>query len=163
MNRLFSWLIKNNYTYEVKACGGSYFYNAPGCHIEAAAVDIVGPDLNEVRARQNRLEKYINRYGYYILFDNRLSCDRFNNYNKSFLIVSVDGAAALEQFEIFHGAAAADCELLIHKYHIEGIYHSKHEELEQSLRGIMDYYGSLYNQSLIHPVGFNMSASVSAC
>lgn len=163
MNKLYNWLMKNDYSYKVEACGGSYFYNAPGCHVVAAAVDIVGPDLNEVRTRQNKLEKYLYRYNYVILHDNRLSCDCFNNYHKYFLIVSTDGAAAIEQFEIFHGAAAADCELLIHKYHVEGIYESNHEELEKALRGIMDYYGSLYNQSLIRPVELNMSASVSAC
>ena len=152
MHKLFKWLLKNNYDYTLQACGGSYFYNAPGLHIDAASVEISGPDISDVRNKQRRLESYVNRYNYTILHDNRLACDCYGVYHKTLLIISNNGAAALEKYNLFHSSASADCELLIHKYHIEGIYKTHHEQLEQELRGIMDYYGSLYNQALIVPV-----------
>lgn len=150
MKKFIAWLNKNNFTYKLQPVGeNTYFYNAPGCIVEAAAIEIINKDIKAVNAAADKLTKYCSRYNYTILNAGRISCDVYNNYHIFYCITSEANAAALENYYFFRDSSISEAELLIHEYYETGIYYTHHEELENKLRAIMDKYGAMYNRSFI--------------
>jgi DNA polymerase elongation subunit (family B) len=150
MKKLFNWLNKHGYKYNVRSCGEShYFYNAPGCIQETAEITISGLNIRDVSKKAEALQKYITKYNYVIYNAGRIHCDIYGEYSQTFFIITEAAAAALENYYLYRNAAIAQCELFIHEAHENGTYKTHHAELENQLRAIMDDYGTLYNRSLL--------------
>lgn len=145
MKNLKAWTIKHGYKYEEKTARENYFYNVPEIALEAAAIEINTPDINELRRMQKELEKHFTRYNYHIYIDARLDCDVYGVYHKYYFVTSEKNAAILEKYSIFADAARTECELLQHEYYKAG----RHAEVNDAMRAIMDKYGTMYNRSFI--------------
>lgn len=145
MKNLIAWLNNNNYSHQITQAGESnYFYNAPGCIVDAAQVEIVTKDIHELNKKADKLQKYIKRYNYNVYIEGRLQCDIYGDYHKTFFIMSETNAATLENYYFFRDAAIAECEILQHEYYKAG----RHEEVNAAMKIIMDKYGTMYNRSL---------------
>ena len=152
MKNLYRWLKNHNITYKTNTCTNNYFYNAAAVSIETAEIEISTTELKELALQAKALEKYLSKYNYHIYIDARLQRDIYGVYHKYYHVTSDTNAATLEKYSFFSDAAAAECELLIHEYHIKGIHESQSQQLNNELRAIMNKYGTLYNQSLLHIV-----------
>ena len=150
MKKLFNWLNKHDYKYNVRSCGEShYFYNAPGCIQETAEVTINSLNIRDVSKKAEALQKYINKYNYVIYNAGRIHCDIYGEYSQTFFIITEAAAAALEKYYLYRDESIKQCEVLIHEYHEAGKHETHAAELNTALKNIMDKYGAMYNRSFL--------------
>ena len=148
MKNLYAWLKKYNYTYDARTARNDYFYNVAAVEVEAATIEIITKDINQLRKMQKQLENHLTRYNYHIFIDGRLNRDIYGEYHKFYYVTSEKNAATLERYNIFADAARTECELLQHEYYKTG----RHAEVNDATRAIMDKYGTMYNRSFIHVI-----------
>ena len=153
MKRLNKWLINNGYTFEPVQYGdGSYFYNAPNYTYTAVKICISGNTINDIKTSENKLKKHIkNRYD--IITESHYLYNYVSNeYNFFITIRTLTDKQEAENYYIYKDASIEFFEIAQHVYMQMGIYESHKEEFNKLIRDKMDYYGSLYNQSLIRAV-----------
>ena len=153
MKKLLAWLNKHGYKFEPVNFGNDYFYNAAAPHYSGATVCIESDNINEIRNQEQHITKYCNRYNYDMPFISRVWWNyTTNKYNLYITIRTGSDAAASENYEAYATPCRTACENLIHEYHEAGKHESHRKELNEGLKKLMDYYGALYNRSLIKQV-----------
>lgn len=153
--KIFSkWAEKHNFKHEFVNYGEThYFYNAPGYTYKVISIELAAYTIAEIAKQEQKINKYINRYSMEIIHRPRYQYNYMTNqYNLNLRIRTAADRSESENYYFFRDKSIEECEKLIHEYHESGKYNSHHAELNNRLRKIMDYYGSLYNQSLIKEV-----------
>ncbi len=143
------WLDKLQVESEIIACNDNYFDNAPVLNFEVISVHLQADTIPAIRELENKIKKYVKRYAINIYLPGRVWFNNYHNcYTYSFTAMSAAAKAATDNYYFYSDQAKTDIENLLHEYHIENTYHSKHEEAINRCKAIMNYYGRHYLQSL---------------
>lgn len=154
-NKIFcAWLTRNNYPFKMVNYGeNSYFYNAPGYIYQAADITLAGANIADIKKQLKPLEAYCKKYNLDIFSRSRYLYNYITGlYDFSLVIRTAENAAGAANYYQYRDASLHECEAVIHNYHVKGIYKTQAADLEKELKKIMDYYGALYNRSLIKAV-----------
>ena len=153
MKRLIAWLKNNDYRFKEVNYGEShYFYNAPGFIYTALQVTISNEDIKAIRQAENKLKKHINNK-YDVISESHYWWNYCTNqYDYSITIRTYADKAGSDNYYYFRDKAIEFFEIAQHVYIQMGIIESNRKEFNDLVRAKMDYYGSLYNQSLIKVV-----------
>ena len=141
MNKLIKWLDKNNIKYDIVSIGENYFNNAPALHFDAVQITVYYDrfnDYNKQAANKAKAENYCKKYGYKIVNS------WFTGSYDTVIISTAARVAALELYTEYKNPAAAECELLMHRYYTEPLT----IDLNAELKKIMFKYGAKYNAVL---------------
>lgn len=139
MKKLFAYLDKIGADYERTQYGWNYFYNVEPWACDAAIVYFDFCDYHTVtrwHTLQKKIEKYAARYGYVIY--NRGGCLG----SAWFSVMRADDLETLEDYHTFERNCVSECEDIIHKTYTGEMVP---DDLNKTLRAVMDLYGNAYN------------------
>lgn len=145
MNKLLKWLDKNGFDYKIVKYGSDYFYNT-SVSFDAVMVVFDREKYGSCIKASEKVEKYAARYGYKIITD---------GYNISGAWLSIgtsENVLSLHNYWNYQEKAIKECEVIMHNYHLNGIYNSHHAQLESELKSIMSKYESEYIKNSFHVV-----------
>lgn len=145
MKKITSWLERKGYPYRPTSYGGRYFHNV-SCSVNAVLIELDRDNyLYPTKAEQD-IFKYCKKYGYEVISSG------YNLYCTWYGIVKAEDAPTIRSYWDITAASVAECEIIMHNYHMNGIYNSHHAQLEKELRQVMDRYESDYIRSCFHVV-----------
>lgn len=149
-----AWLTRNNYPFKMVNYGeNSYFYNAPGYIYQAINIFVSGANIADIKKQLKPVEAYCKKYNLDIFSRSSYLYNYITGaYDFEMVIRTPENAAEAANYYQYRDASLHECENLIHKYHVDGIYKTHGAQLNNELKKIMDYYGALYNRSLIKAV-----------
>ena len=141
MKNIIKWLDKNNIEYDLVTIGEKYFNNAAPLHFQAIQITVWYDKYNNYNlqnANKEKALKYCTRYGYKV-FNSWFT----GNYD-TVIITTAAAYNAIKLYQEYSAPAAAECELLMHRYYTEPLTINLNNELKK----IMFKYGALYNAAL---------------
>lgn len=145
MKRLLKWLTKNGYDYKIVQYGSNYFFNT-SLSFDCVMVHFDREKYGACVKESAKVEKYACRYGYKIISDGY-------NLNGAWLSIgTVEEVNQLNLYWKYEKESVKRCEVVMHNYHLNGIYNTHHADLEKELKSIMSRYESEYIRNSFHVV-----------
>ena len=143
MNKFKAWLDKKGYPYRPTSYGGRYFHNV-SCSVNAVLIELDRDNFLYPTKAEQDIFKYCKKYGYEVISSG------YNLYCTWYGIVKAEDAPTIKSYWDITSASVAECEIIMHNYHLNGIYNSHHAQLEKELRQVMDRYENIYIKSCFH-------------
>lgn len=140
MKQLFAYMDKLGIEYSKTDFGAFYFCNAPKISFCGAFITL-GPGAVNTAAWRS-LDRYCKRWGY--------SLRPWGGYPGStvYRVCRADDWAALEKYAEYQRESVDACEKAIHLRQIGAGYNMTDSEFNEYLRGVMEFYGVEYLNSL---------------
>ena len=146
MKKLLAYCEKIGADYEPQKYGNNYFYNVPAVTFNGACImfDYESRPAMTEAAREIMIEKYLNRYGYKVLFSKSWPGFRCLHVMKK------SDFDLLETYDFYTRLSVSDCEKIMHNYTIrrKAGEHLPDREENEKLRAVMDEYGNNLNTLL---------------
>lgn len=143
MDKLKIWLERNEINYKIATYGAQYFSGDLDILFEGVQIQLnIIADRRAAYETERKVCAYMKRYGYKAIFE---SSGMYSGYI-SICIVRGDDFDRLAHYDEFMRASVAECEKLIHFYHVRD--GREPETLNNELNAIMARYETEYRQSL---------------
>ena len=142
MKKLYAYLEKQGIEFRKVTYGANYFYNAPALHFEGVTITFsyfTSDDRTTSAKHAQIIEKYCKRYGYEIF--NRGGFPGVQYIH----IMRADEKRALSFYESFAKKSADACAM---EYHIRREMGLDCSDINESYKGIMEFYGEEYTSEL---------------
>lgn len=149
INNFVKWLNKNGIINDPDTVTDKYFNNAPALTFDYITVELRAARIEELRNLENKVNKYMQRYGLESWLRGRYWYNNyFNCYTYSFNVRTAAATKASENYNFYVDQARNYFDIAHHVYIVMGIIDSNREEFNKLVRDKINYYGELYAKSL---------------